>query len=185
MDYNDYDPLTTEQREQVLLIFSLGMSYEQAGDYAGCPPEAILAEESRDPKFDEQLRHCELRSEVKCLKSLHEALKDVKNWRVAAWLLERLYPERYAKRKPDLVHRSEITLALHSVSQIILTRVPPELRPELESKLQELITSSSAAQRIEATDRTKEESHDPPNTTATSERSRDGHPQSEQSCSTS
>jgi len=41
-------------------------------------------------------------SEFKLLQGMRMAAKQSENWRALAWLLERRYPERYAKRTKDL-----------------------------------------------------------------------------------
>lgn len=90
-------PLDETARNTVLRVIGLGASHLVAADCAGCEPGDIESTAARDPAFRKLLRAAERQPEVHALEQIH---LQTKNWRAAAWLLERINPERYGKRKP-------------------------------------------------------------------------------------
>jgi hypothetical protein len=84
------------KRADFLELLSGGFDLEHAARQVRCSVRTIRREMKRDPSFARAVRRSEIFSLQNPLSALQHALH--KNWRVAAWLLERLFPERFARR---------------------------------------------------------------------------------------
>lgn len=79
------------------------MTRSSAAKFAGCRRMDLEAEIKRDPAFRQLIQESELRPELKVLRTVLDAGGDPKQWRAAAWALERLYPRRYGASKREAV----------------------------------------------------------------------------------
>ena len=110
-------PLNQEQRQRVLAMLAHGATRRMATKYAGCRVLDLTAEMQCDPDYKQQVQQHELRPEIEVLRALLVTARDPKQWRAAAWVLERFYPRRYAPRKADALRRAELQAALNSMEQ--------------------------------------------------------------------
>ena len=131
--------LTEQQRASVYDSFSSGGSYEMAADCCGATVEMIEAEESCDPCFTQKNCCARMTSEANLLKALTGAAGDSKQWRAAAWLLERLYPERYARRKPNTLSLKDHEQRLQQIADLVKSIAPSEVWTQLREQLEKLI----------------------------------------------
>src|ERR1041385_1262536 len=90
--------LDVVKRREICRILGVGGTRSMAAMYVGCTTETIRAVARQDPDFATELHKAELDAEIKLLEAIRDAAKDVKQWRAAAWALERLFPERYGNR---------------------------------------------------------------------------------------
>jgi hypothetical protein len=95
-----------------------------AARIANCHPATLRAEMRRDREFANRVEQCETKLESLCMKTLREASSDTKHWRAAAWTLERLYPNRYGKRKSDTVTVDEARQVMVQVYEIVSAELP-------------------------------------------------------------
>src|SRR5262245_9726061 len=93
---NDYN------RAQILALFSTGLGVEAVADYVGCSPRTIHREMVRNAEFRQKARKARMDAHVDCVNQLRMAAS--KNWRAAAWLLERMDPSGFARKDPKMVH---------------------------------------------------------------------------------
>jgi hypothetical protein len=132
--------LDATKRREVCAILAVGGTRLMAATYVGCVPATIRATAKRIPEFDEQLRKAELGPEITFLKSIQAAAGDVKQWRAAAWALERLFPERYARRAPDTITIEQMNEIIQALAEIIAGEVPVKTyRQRLLARLAELL----------------------------------------------
>lgn len=75
----------------------------------------------RNHDFAERIRRSVLVAELDPLNAIRQSART--NWRAAAWYLERVHPQRYARRNPALVKPAEIQEFLDGVSEIIIREV--------------------------------------------------------------
>ena len=95
----------------------------------------------RDPVFAERLRRTEIGPELTYLKTLDEAARDPKSWRATRWMMERLYPHRYAPEKT--FSQDEVQAIMTQFIQQMQRTFPkgsPE-RQRIRSRLKELAES--------------------------------------------
>ena len=116
--------LDETKRREVCAILAVGGTRLMAASYVGCCTRTIRRTALRDVEFAEQLRKAELGPEITFLKSIQAAAADVKQWRAAAWALERLFPERYARRPPDTITIEQMTEIIKALADIIVGEIP-------------------------------------------------------------
>ena len=95
--------LDDRKRGQIVAILSVGCSQTVAAQYVGCAPATIQRTAERDPKFAEELGKAKSNAELGLVKNIRNAAKKEQYWRAAAWALERGFPEKYARRGPDVI----------------------------------------------------------------------------------
>ncbi|HEV2972482.1 MAG TPA: hypothetical protein VGY55_21095 [Pirellulales bacterium] len=138
--------LDETKRREVCAILAVGGTRLMAASYVGCAPSTIRRRALRDPEFAEQLRKSELSAEITFLKSIQAAVGDVKQWRAAAWALERLFPERYARRSPDSITIEQMTEIIKALAGIIVGEIPGKtLRQRVLARLAELLADRPRA----------------------------------------
>jgi hypothetical protein len=105
-------------------MLSMGGTRGMAACVANCHPATLRAEMRRDPEFANRVEQCETKLESICLKTLREASSDTKHWRAAAWTLERLYPNRYGKRKCDTITFEQARHFMVRALEIVSAELP-------------------------------------------------------------
>jgi hypothetical protein len=69
-----------------------------AAEMVGCTERALFYALKRDLEFRKKYYQSKNATEFVCLKTLHPAAHDPKNWFAAQSLMKSLHPERYARR---------------------------------------------------------------------------------------
>jgi len=140
--------LDETRQNEICAILAVGGTRKMAAQYVGCHPRTIYKLVTKDSKFAERLARTELSPEIKFLKNISDAADDKKYWRAAAWALERIYPNRYAARKPGTItidHIDEITRYIvdAAMKQVPDTRDPDKLRLELTQIAKQYLSKPS------------------------------------------
>ena len=112
-----------KQRE-ILAILSVGCSQSVAAQYVGCAASTIQRTAERNPKFAEKLGKAKSNAEVGLVKNIRNAAKKEQYWRAAAWALERGFPEKYARRGPDVITAEQLARVLAQFADMIVQQVP-------------------------------------------------------------
>jgi hypothetical protein len=114
--------LDSVKRGQICAMVALGCSRRTAALHVGCAVSTIRHTAMHDRQFREQLRDAERHAEIEPLKNLqtHAA----KNWRAAAWLLERTLPNTYVRRRPGLLDYHEAVQHLQRVIDAMMSEIP-------------------------------------------------------------
>jgi hypothetical protein len=88
--------LSDTNQYEICAMVACGCTLQAAAQYACCSVVTIRREARRNPEFHERLRKATIQAQVTPVNVLHDfACRD---WKAAAWLLERTHPERFAKR---------------------------------------------------------------------------------------
>ena len=141
-----------KQRE-ILAILTVGCSRRAAARYVGCAVSTIQNTAERDQRFAEKLRRAENQHELTYLRNIQQAAKKPQYWRAAAWVLERVFPEKYARRGPDVITVDQIRQVLAQFAEIIVGEVPvAKYRQKILSRLEALTRSLYRSPQPEATD---------------------------------
>lgn len=111
--------LNAEQQGQVLGILSVGCDRETAAGFVGCTPADIAFAMQSQPAFGAAVRRTEAAAELTCMRTVHEAAKDVKGWRAAVWWLERRSPERFASRGAGSVTTRQLRVFLTIIGDLL------------------------------------------------------------------
>jgi hypothetical protein len=112
-----------KQRE-LLAILSVGCSQTMAAKYVGCSPQTIRREAARDAKFAKKLRQVRGNAELGLVKNIRKAANKEQYWRAAAWALERMFPEKYARRGPDVITPEQLAQVLEQLMERVMRHVP-------------------------------------------------------------
>ena len=132
--------LDQPKRRDILEILTVGCSRRKAARYVNCAPSTIRNTAERDADFAEKLAHAENSSEVMHLRNINTAAKEPRYWKASAWALERLRPEFYGHRNPDLVTPEQIVELLQQVAEMIVAEVPVDkYRKAIIKKLDEML----------------------------------------------
>lgn len=116
--------LDNEKKEAVVALLTVGCSQRLSARYAGCPESTLRSVIARDPVFAARVRQAKCDAEVGLLESIRNASKKEQYWRAAAWILERSFPDRYARRGPDVITVDQIGYLLAQFAQILTEEVP-------------------------------------------------------------
>jgi hypothetical protein len=129
--------LNENQRQQVIAFVSLGCSQVTAARMANCSLADVEETISRHPELLRELVQAGCQIESLALKAIEEA--SAKNYRAACWLLERLYPERYAPRKASATNQQDVLGFLSNVATLVKKFVrDPDDRNNLLTELIDL-----------------------------------------------
>jgi hypothetical protein len=114
------------RRAEVLALASHGFSRRAIADYVDCAPNTIANTAERDPAFGQQLRLA--RSKFVCRNieviQRHAAMSP----KHSTWLLERLDPEKFARRSPYSITPAQLTRHFQTWTKAMIAAVPPEAR---------------------------------------------------------
>ncbi len=129
--------LDEQQRHDIITILSVGCSRETAAKHVGCGVNTIHKVAKQDAVFDEKIRQAESHHELKQLQNIHLAAE--KHWQASAWMLERKYPEHYARRDPRQLTLLQVGQLLAQFADIIVAEVPvAKYRKSILSRLKQL-----------------------------------------------
>ncbi len=140
------------KKREIVAILTVGCSRQTAAQYVGCAVSTISRTAQRDPNFAEQLRHAEHQHEITYLKNIQQAAKKPQYWRAAAWVLERIFPNRYARRGPDVITVEQFTVTLTQLVDMIVEEVPARYRKQIIKRSHALTKSLNCSPARKATD---------------------------------
>lgn len=120
---------TKERKERIIQAIGAGCSYEMAADYAGITRQTLWAwikkgEEGKDKNyltFSNDIKRAEVEGAMANLGTIQEASQ--KDWKAAAWILERRHgysKEGYKSSRPkeeEVVVSSDILTALRDTAK--------------------------------------------------------------------
>ena len=129
------------KKREIVAILSVGCSRRTAARYVGCDHSTIRRTAQRDSAFDEQLRHAENQHEFTYLKNIQQAATKPQYWRAAAWVLERIFPQKYARRGPDVITVDQIKQVLTQLVDVIIQEVPARYRKNILKRFDSLTKS--------------------------------------------
>jgi len=120
--------ITEEQKAQICAMVSVGCSLRAAARLAACHESTVRSRLQNDKAFLARYRKSEQASELIALRHVQTA--GAKNWRAAAWLLERMRPNEYATPKPDTLRPDDFAQLTSTVAELVLREVknPEECR---------------------------------------------------------
>jgi hypothetical protein len=111
-------------KAQVLALTKPGCSRRLAAEKAGCCHMTIGRAARRDPAFAAELEEAENHVDVAALTRIQEASAENKNWRAAAWMLERRHPEEFGRRAPHSLSGDQVMAVLAEIFSFTMPLVP-------------------------------------------------------------
>ena len=112
------------KRAKIVAILSVGCSQSVAAQHVGCAVSTISRTAERDPQFAEELGKAKSNAELSLVKNIRNAAKKEQYWRAAAWALERGFPEKYARRGPDVITAEQLAQILGQFAERITQLLP-------------------------------------------------------------
>lgn len=94
---------TPECEAHILAALRAGATYETAAACGGVSADTLARWRRRYPAFGDAATRAQATAEVHLLAQVSAA----KDWRAAAWWLERRYPERYGRSRAKAPSREE------------------------------------------------------------------------------
>ncbi len=153
--------LNDEQKNEAVLIASVGCDRETVASYLGCNLDEMNVAAIEDPDFAKRYRRAEAGCELAHMRAVQQAAKDEKNWRASVWWLERRLPERYGKRGPGTVGRRDLVQFLKAVATGIAGAVQnDDDRQRVIETLQGITGKLTDPLSIEQAEVDSEEPHD-------------------------
>ena len=113
------EKLTEEGIREAVKLVQSGLNDADVADYLGVAPETFSRWKNH-PKTELQYQLCqalkaaEVKRKAALLARVQRASEN--SWQAAAWLLERRYPQEYAK--PDRYHDQGVTEAIQAVREL-------------------------------------------------------------------
>jgi hypothetical protein len=136
--------LSKLQRDNVCTILAIGGTRIAAARFVGCSVDDLDELMAHDPEFARELDKATGNAEALQLKNLAEAAHDNKDWRASAWLLERRFPQRYARRPPAAAAQERLERVLDSFIDLIVSQIADAgLRQQILDQLTELARQPS------------------------------------------
>ena len=96
------DKFTPERAKAIATAIKLGATYELAAAYAGVSADSLARWRKKYKEFAEDLRLAEGAGVMVALMKIEKAAS--RDWRAAAWKLERRYPDSYGRSVVDNRH---------------------------------------------------------------------------------
>jgi len=132
--------LDDTKKREILAILSVGCSRRAAAAYVGCAVKTIANEMRRDENFTAEIERRETSVEIGYIRNIQNAAKSEKNWRAAAWFLERRFPEEFGPKKSESLRHSQIEDLLFGLAGIIGAEVPvAAFRKQILKRLQRMM----------------------------------------------
>lgn len=134
--------LTKEIKEKIFQAVRLGLPYDRAAQLAGINPRTFYYWKAKGQagtaptyvRFLQDLKKAEIEGEAAAINEIVKAARDG-TWQAAAWLLERRYPDRWARvQKVEVSWRDQI-MELIIAGTISKDDVIEELGDQLASEL--------------------------------------------------
>ncbi len=128
--------LDARAQQEFCAIVARGCSRTTAARYLGVSLRTVRNTLEADPRFREELGRAETLNEIRNLNHIQQAGQREQYWRAAAWVLERLYPDRYAAREPRSFTAEQLGELLTQFAEAILREVPDQkLRRRIRKRL--------------------------------------------------
>ncbi len=109
--------LDDAKRREICALLAGGCGLREAARYVRCSTITIRREAERNSEFREQLRRSETYAQLSPLRAMQHAVGT--HWRAAAWMLERAFPERFARPEPGAFGARQARQLLDEVLHII------------------------------------------------------------------
>ena len=123
----------------IINMVTEGSSQRSAAGAVGCAPSTITRTAKRDRQFGLDLLQAHELLKMRALRTMNRVADQDKHWRAAAWLLERLEPDRFALRKPFQFTLDQMKDMFKQVCKAFSQGVPSENRVAAFRRLTELM----------------------------------------------
>lgn len=113
--------LNDASQREICALISAGCSFTDAAKYVRCTPITIRREAQRNHEFADRIRQAQLSAQLTPLQAVRKAAAS--HWRAAAWLLERIEPDRFVKRNPQMFTGKQWSAMIQQFTDVIRQEV--------------------------------------------------------------
>jgi hypothetical protein len=131
--------MTPKVVEAILRMCARASGPNEPRDWSGIDGAAMRKHKERNPEFVTDLEKAEAHAESSFHSRMLRAMDD--NWTAVAWMLERRFPQRYAKQDPKVVVHNE------AHAQAGVAQLGPPV-PDSAEFARQLIQATQIAQRV-------------------------------------
>ena len=128
------------KRREICAILAVGCSRRVASRYVGCPPSLIRTTIAHDEEFAREVERAEQLAEIEHMQIIKDVAKEKRDWRAAAWVLERRNPDDYATRKADTLTMDQVRQLLAQFVEILVEEIPSAVQSKRLLHLLEKMT---------------------------------------------
>ena len=119
--------MTPEVEAKIVHAISLGMYPDRAAEMHGIAKSTMRSHRARHPEFASMIKEAEAKAESGFISSI--LLHSEKQWTACAWLLERRFPKRWAKRDIEQAQSAaqnamQLVATLNALSTSMASTVP-------------------------------------------------------------
>jgi len=134
----------TKQAE-ILAIVAGGASLFAAANYVGVHVQTLRRLVRTDKHFRQRLEQADARHEIDMVRRITKASR--KQWRAAAWKLERTRPSIYRPHSPDVVTKPGMALIISNCADAIISVIPGHrLRNRVADAMNKVVAAFIAAE---------------------------------------
>jgi hypothetical protein len=129
--------LDDAKRREVCTLLTAGLELQEAARYVGCTDRTLRNEIRRSAAFRSEVQAALLSARLAPEKLLRQAAG--RNWRAAAWLLERTNPNVYSRRPPGSCTLDDLDAACRWVIDVAMHAIEPQQRDGLFDHLTAIV----------------------------------------------
>jgi hypothetical protein len=122
--------MTAEQRQHFIGALLFGGTKADAYGAVGVSRSTVRRAMAADPGFASAVKSADVRGKLNLVMTIHNAAMSGGQWRAAAWLLERRFPNEFGRRCPDDYRREEVEDLVTALAETALRFVAEERREE-------------------------------------------------------
>jgi hypothetical protein len=120
--------LTDAKRREICALVAGGCGLQEAAKYVRCGINTIRREADRNSEFNENLRRAEMYAQLSPLRAMQHATST--HWRAAAWMLERAFPDRFARPEAGAFGARQARQLLGEVLNVISSETSDPFKSE-------------------------------------------------------
>ena len=98
-------------------LVSRGCTVQEAARWVGCKLAEIRHQRDTNDAFRRQLAQAKMKAKLAPLRAMQRAMK--KDWRAAAWFLERTQPEKFARRNHRAFTQKQVNALIKDITSIV------------------------------------------------------------------
>ena len=126
------EPHTLDEADlrQICTLVARGCSIKEAARYIGCALSDVRRERDSNKWFRRKLGRAKMKANLAPLRAMQRAM--LKDWRAAAWFLERTQPEKFGRRNHRAFTQKQANALIKDITSIIGEEIDFEgqLRPD-------------------------------------------------------
>jgi hypothetical protein len=116
------------QRGRVCGMLVLGATRREIAQLLKVHASTIARTAERDEKFAKEIEESEALCKLRPMKAMFFAME--KHWRAAAWMLERMQPDQFGRRKGEVFARREVREVVDRLLEFVETKVTDDATRE-------------------------------------------------------